>query len=70
MQIFKIYKSKMINYNIILYVGLFLIISVFILFVKFEMKKSRLDIEQARQASLDIAFKIAKQTEEKNKLNN
>jgi hypothetical protein len=60
----------MINYNIILYVGLFLIISVFILFVKFEMKKSRLDIEQARQASLDIAFKIAKQTEEKNKLNN
>ena len=70
MQVFKIYKSKMINYNIILYVGLFLIISVFILFVKFEMKKSRLDIEQARQASLDIAFKIAKQTEEKNKLNN
>ena len=60
----------MINYNLILYVGLFLIISGFILFVRFEIKKSRLDREQARQASLDIAFKIAKQTEEKNKLNN
>ena len=60
----------MINYNIILYVGLFLIISGFILFVRFEIKKRQLDIEQARQARLDIAFKIAKQTEEKNKLNN
>ena len=55
----------MINYNIILYVGLFLIISGFILFVRFEIKKRQLDIEQARQARLDIAFKIAKQTKEK-----
>ena len=43
----------MVNYNIILYVGLFLIISGFILFVRFEIKKRQLDIEQARQARLD-----------------
>ena len=57
----------MIDYNLILYIGLFLIISGFILFIKYQMKLRQLDIEQARQARLEIAFKIARQTEEKNK---
>ena len=46
----------MINYNIILYVGLFLIISGFILFIRFEIKKSRLDRELFRQQRLTESF--------------
>ena len=38
----------MINYNLILYIGVGLIALIFILFVRFEMKKSRLDREQHR----------------------
>jgi hypothetical protein len=56
----------MIDYNLILYIGLVLIVGVFCLFIYNEMRLRKIDIEQARQASLDIAFKIARQTEEKN----
>jgi len=56
----------MIDYNLILYIGLALIVGVFCLFIYNEMRLRKIDIEQARQASLDIAFKIARQTEEKN----
>jgi len=54
------------DYNLILYIGLFLIVGGFCLFIYNEMRLRKIDIEQARQASLDIAFKIAKQTEERN----
>ena len=56
MQVFKIYKSKMINYNIILYVGLFLIISGFILFIISEIKLRQLDKELFRQQRLTESF--------------
>ena len=54
------------NYNLILYIGLFLIVGGFCLFIYNEMRLRKIDMEQARQASLDIAFRIAKQTEERN----
>ena len=38
----------MINYNIVLYIGLFLIISGFCLFLYSEHRKRQLDIEQWR----------------------
>ena len=54
------------DYNLILYIGLFLIVGGFCLFIYNEMRLRKIDMEQARQASLDIAFRIAKQTEERN----
>ena len=54
------------NYDLILYIGLFLIVGGFCLFIYNEMRLRKIDMEQARQASLDIAFRIAKQTEERN----
>ena len=56
MQVFKINKNKMINYNIILYVGLFLIISGFILFIISEIKLKQLDRELFRQQRLTESF--------------
>ena len=62
MQIFKINKNKMINYNLILYIGLFLIISGFILFIISQIKLRQLEIEQFKQQQLHKSFM-------KNKLN-
>ena len=42
----------MINYNLILYIGLFLIISGFILFIISQIKLRQLDIEQFKQEQL------------------
>ena len=54
------------DYNLILYLGLFFIVGGFCLFIYNELRLRKIDMEQARQASLDIAFRIAKQTEERN----
>jgi len=59
-------EESIMDYNLILYIGLFLIVGVFCLFIYNEMRLRKIDMEQARQASLDIAFRIAKQTEERN----
>ena len=47
---------KMINYNLILYIGLFLIISGFILFIISEIKLRQLEIEQFKQEQLNKSF--------------
>ena len=62
MQVFKIGKNKMIDYNLILYIGLFLIISGFILFIISEIKLRQLDIKEFKQQQLTKSFN-------KNKLN-
>ena len=54
------------DYNLILYIGLFLIVGVFCLFIRSEMKKREKDRQLAISDSLAIAFKIAKQTEARN----
>ena len=59
-------EGSIMDYNLILYIGLFLIVGGFCLFIYNEMRLRKIDMEQARQASLDIAFRIAKQTEERN----
>ena len=46
----------MIDYNLILYIGLFLIISGFILFIISEIKLRQLDIEQFKQEQLHKSF--------------
>ena len=46
----------MIDYNLILYIGLFLIISGFILFIISEIKLRQLDIEQFKQQQLTKSF--------------
>ena len=47
----------MINYNLVLYIGLCLIALLFFLFLKNEMKKSRLDREEfKRQQDLKDSF--------------
>ena len=55
-------KNKMIDYNLILYIGLFLIISGFILFIISEKKLRQLDIKEFKQQQLTKSFN-------KNKLN-
>ena len=52
----------MIDYNLILYIGLFLIISGFILFIISEKKLRQLDIKEFKQQQLNESFN-------KNKLN-
>ena len=47
---------KMISYNLILYIGLFLIISGFILFIISEIKLRQLEIEQFKQEQLSKSF--------------
>ena len=42
----------MINYNIVLYIGLFLIVGNFILFILYEMNKRKLDIKLFKQKQL------------------
>ena len=50
----------MINYNIVLYIGLFLIIGSFCLFLYSEMRKRKLDIEQFKNNQLTKSFNKAK----------
>jgi len=47
-------------YNIILYIGLFLIVGSFILFILYEMDKRKKDIELFRQQQLTKSFMKAK----------
>ena len=54
------------DYNLILYLGLFFIVGVFCLFIRSEMKEREKDRQLAINDRLAIAFKIAKQTEERN----
>ena len=46
----------MIDYNLILYIGLFLIISGFILFIVNEIDKRKKDIKQFKQQQLIKSF--------------
>ena len=46
----------MINYNLILYIGIALIISWFILFIISEIKLRQLEIEQFKQEQLHKSF--------------
>ena len=50
----------MINYNIVLYVGLFFIIGVFCLFLYSQHRLRQLDIEQFRNEQLTKSFNKAK----------
>ena len=47
----------MINYNLILYIGLFLIVGSFILFILYEIDKRKKDIELFKQQQLSKSFK-------------
>ena len=46
----------MINYNLILYIGIALIVFGFILFIISEMKLRQLEIEQFKQEQLNKSF--------------
>ena len=46
----------MINYNLILWIGIALIVSIFFLFIRNEMKKSRLDIAEFKNQQLKDSF--------------
>ena len=46
----------MINYNLILYIGIALIISWFILFIISEIKLRQLELEQFKQKQLSKSF--------------
>tara|TARA_R110002051_G_scaffold133987_1_gene207252 strand:- start:36 stop:227 length:192 start_codon:yes stop_codon:yes gene_type:complete len=61
-QVFKIGKNKMIDYNLILYIGIVLIISGFIIFIVNEIDKRKKDIKEFKQQQLSKSFN-------KNKLN-
>ena len=45
------------NYNLILYIGLFLIVGSFVVFLLYEMHKRKLDVEQFKQQQLSKSFK-------------
>ena len=49
--------------NIVLYIGLFLIVGSFILFILNEMNKRKLDVELFKQQQLTKSFKKGKQNE-------
>ena len=49
-------KNKMIDYNVVLYIGLALIIGGFCLFLYSEHKIMQCDIELARQQKLNDSF--------------
>jgi len=55
----------MINYNIVLYIGLFLIVGGFCLFLYSEMRLRQLDIEQWKNDQLTKSFNKAKEMEKK-----
>ena len=50
----------MINYNIVLYIGIGLIIFVFVLFIANEMDKRKKDIELFKQQQLSKSFEKGK----------
>ena len=50
----------MIDYNIVLYIGLFLIIGGFCLFLYSQMRLRQLDIEQFKNEQLTKSFNKAK----------
>jgi capsular polysaccharide biosynthesis protein len=50
-------------YNIIVYVGLFLIVGIFILFILYEMDKRKKDVELFRQQQLTKSFERAKRND-------
>ena len=56
MQVFKINKNKMIDYNLILYIGIALIFFIFILFIVNEIDKRKKDIKQFKQQQLTKSF--------------
>ena len=49
-------REKMINYNLIVYLGVGLIALLFILFIRNEMKKRKKDIELFKQQQLKESF--------------
>ena len=51
------------NYNLILYIGLFLIVGSFIGFILNEMHKRKLDVELFKQQQLSNSFERGKQNE-------
>ena len=53
------------EYNLILYLGLFFIVGGFSLFLYSEMKLREIDRQLAMNKRLDMAFKIAKEREGK-----
>jgi len=53
------------DYNLILYIGLGLIVGGFGLWLYSEMKERELDRQLAMNKRLDMAFKIAKESESK-----
>ena len=55
----------MINYNIVLYIGLFLIVGGFCLFLYSEMRLAQLDREQWKNDQRTKSFNKAKEMEKK-----
>jgi len=53
------------DYNLLLYVGLFFIVGGFVLFLYSEMKIREIDRQLAMNKRLDMAFRIAKEREDK-----
>ena len=53
------------DYNLLLYVGLFFIVGGFVLFLYSEMKIREIDRQLAMNKRLDMAFRIAKEREGK-----
>jgi uncharacterized membrane-anchored protein YhcB (DUF1043 family) len=51
------------NYNLILYIGLFLIVGSFIGFILNEMNKRKLDVELFKQQQLTKSFEKGKKNE-------
>ena len=51
----------MINYNIVLYIGLFLIVGGFCLFLYSQMRLRQLDIEEWKNQQLTKSFSKAKE---------
>ena len=63
MQVFKINKNKMIDYNLILYIGISLIFIIFVLFIATEIDKRKKDIKEFKQQQLHKSFMEAKKNE-------
>ena len=61
MQVFKIGQDKMIDYNLILYIGIAFYVLIFFLFIKNEMNKSKLD--RAKWLSDELSKSFNKQKE-------
>jgi len=55
--------NNMIDYNLIVYIGIGLIIFVFILFIANEMDKRKKDIELFKQQQLSKSFEKGKKNE-------